>query len=169
MICDLALKGPKRDLTIEKDPNDQFNRHFSSIHYTRVLPNREKSDRDWLVYSKELDKVFCFCCKVFRKGHGVGDLAKGGFNDWMHLSARLKEHEVGAEHVKNMTTWYQLRLGLNKNKTIDKVAQSQFEKEKEHWRNILSRIISIVKFLAKHNLAFRGKNNRLYENSNGNF
>ena len=48
-------------------------------------------------------------------------------------------------------------------------AQRQLEKEKEHWRKVLFRIVSIVKFLAKHNLAFRGTNGKLYEDSNGNF
>jgi len=169
MIDISATEGPKRDLSIEKGPKGKLSRRFSATCYTRVLPNGEKCDRDWLVYSKELDKVFCFCCKIFRKGIGKGQLAKDGFDNWAHLSFRLKEHEIGVEHITNMATWYDLRERLNNNQTIDKVAQKQIQKEKEHWRNVLQRILSIVKFLAKHNLAFRGTNARLYQNSNGNF
>ncbi|KAK9667914.1 hypothetical protein RND81_13G020500 [Saponaria officinalis] len=43
------------------------------------------------------------------------------------------------------------------------------QKEKDHWKKVLERIISVVKFLATHNLAFRGSNGRLYQNSNGTF
>jgi hypothetical protein len=46
-----------------------------------------------------------------------------------------------------MATWYDLRLRFDKNQTIDKVAQRELEKEKEHWRKVLFRIIMIVKFL----------------------
>ena len=38
------------------------------------------------------------------------------------LALDLKEHETSAEHDLNMTTWYDLRLMLQKNQTIDKVA-----------------------------------------------
>uniref|UniRef100_A0A7N0UPF6 DUF4371 domain-containing protein n=1 Tax=Kalanchoe fedtschenkoi TaxID=63787 RepID=A0A7N0UPF6_KALFE len=79
------------------------------------------------------------------------------------------EHEVGMEHKKNWATWYELRCRLNANKTIDHAAQKQFTKERDHWKNVLVRIISIVKFLAKHSIAFRGTKERLYENNNRNF
>ena len=69
----------------------------------------------------------------------------------------------------SMTTWYELHSRLQKDQTIDKAAQRQIEKEKDHRRKVLFRIICIVKFLAKHNLAFRGTNSKLYEDSNGNF
>jgi hypothetical protein len=62
-----------------------------------------------------------------------------------------------------------VRLRFDKNQTIDKVAQRELEKEKEHWRKVLFRILLIVKFLAEHNLAFRGSNSKVYQDNNGNF
>ena len=55
------------------------------------------------------------------------------------------------------------------NQTIDNVAQRELQKEREHWRKVLQRIILIVKYLAEHNIAFRGSNSRLYQDHNGNF
>ncbi|XP_012700210.1 zinc finger MYM-type protein 1-like [Setaria italica] len=86
-----------------------------------------------------------------------------------HFSIRLKEHETSPNHVLSMTTWYELCSRLQKDQTIDKGAQRQLEKEKDHWRKVLFRTVCIVKFLAKHNLAFCGPNSKMYEDSNGNF
>ena len=169
MIDILLQKGPKRDLSIKYGPRDRFGRRFSASSYNRILPNRETCDREWLVYSKDLDKVFCFCCKLIKKGLVRGQLANEGFNDWTHLGHRLKEHETSREHVTNMTAWYDLRLIFQNNQTIDNVAQRELQKEREHWRKVLQRIILIVKYLAEHNIAFRGSNSRLYEDHNGNF
>lgn len=96
---------------------------FSALFYTRFLSNGEHHDRDWLVYSKELDRVFCFGCKLFTKGQQKGQLENDGCNDWKHIINRLKEHETSAYHVLNMTNWYELRSRLEKHQTIDKAAQ----------------------------------------------
>ncbi|CAN6541615.1 unnamed protein product [Malus baccata var. baccata] len=165
----LAEKGPARDLSIEKGSKDQFNKRFNIAFYTRYLSNGEQHDRDWLVYSRDVDKVFCFCCKLFKKRPLKGQLANEGYKDWTHLNVRLKEHENSFDHISNMTTWIDLHLRLQKNETIDKFVQDQIKKEKEHWRKLLRRLISIVKYLAKHTLAFRGNNDTLYQGSNGNF
>jgi len=165
----LVQKGPKRDLSIQKGPKDRLSRRFSAALYTRILSNGETCDREWLVYSKELDRVFCFCCKLLRKGHLRSQLANEGLSDWSHVGTRLKDHETSADHITNMASWYDMRLRFDNNQTIDKVAHREIEKEKEHWRKVLFRIILIAKFLAKRNLAFRGTNSKLYQDSNGNF
>jgi hypothetical protein len=68
--------------------------------------------------------------QIIEKGTWKGHLANEGFNDWHHLGNKLKENESGAQHYMNMATWYDLRLILQKNETIDKVAQREHEKEK---------------------------------------
>uniref|UniRef100_A0A7N0VHP2 Uncharacterized protein n=1 Tax=Kalanchoe fedtschenkoi TaxID=63787 RepID=A0A7N0VHP2_KALFE len=112
MIDVLAVKGPKRDKSIQKGPKSKFGRRFVS-------------------------------------GYVKGRLVNEGYADWTHIAVRLQEHEVGLD---NWAT-----------------CSKQLKKKKDHWKNVLLRIVCIVKFLAKYSLAFRGTKERLYENNNGNF
>ncbi|XP_059650076.1 uncharacterized protein LOC132295820 [Cornus florida] len=68
-----------------------------------------------------------------------------------------------------MGNWIELETRLQKNATIDKSVEEKINKNREHWRQVLLRIISVVKTLAKNSLAFRGDNKKLYEENNGNF
>jgi hypothetical protein len=49
-----------------------------------------------------------------------------------------------------------------------KLAQGKLEKERDHWRNVLFRLILIVKFLREHD-PFCGINCRLNQDNNKNF
>ena len=171
------IDGKFRDLMIEKGlirhdnfqyPKDENNRYFYSSCYQRTLSNGKKHDRRWLVYSKDLDKVYCFCCKLFGSTN-VSQLANEGTKDWKNLGSKLKSHETNHEHIINMTKWIELEKRLTTKQTIDKHIQEQINKEKEHWEKVLLRIIAIVKYLSKNNLAFRGTNEKIYEKGNGNF
>uniref|UniRef100_A0A2N9IMQ4 TTF-type domain-containing protein n=1 Tax=Fagus sylvatica TaxID=28930 RepID=A0A2N9IMQ4_FAGSY len=100
----LVKKGPikilKENDEFPKEPNR--GRHFSSKLYTSNRPNGEKQERKWLVYSNELDKVFCFCCKLFKHNPMTTSLAEDGINDWHNLPTKLRDHEKNPEHNLNV-------------------------------------------------------------------
>ncbi|XP_022897762.1 uncharacterized protein LOC111411468 [Olea europaea var. sylvestris] len=84
----IIMKGPVRDNDVIF-PKDVANRHFSSVHYTRRLSNGENHDRKWLIYSKSLDKIFSFSCKLFKNNGVQTQLAHDGANDWKNIENNL--------------------------------------------------------------------------------
>ena len=53
--------------------------------------------------------------------------------------------------------------------TIDSSLQEHINKEKEHWKQVLQRILAVVKRLERNNLGFCGDNEKIYEERNGLF
>ena len=65
-----------------------------------------------------------------------------------------------------------MEIRLTQGKAIDHVEQELIENEAKKWRQILYRLLDIIKFLAKQNLAFRGHRETLEESAeinSGNF
>nr|KAJ0202381.1 hypothetical protein LSAT_V11C600310300 [Lactuca sativa] len=145
----LVEKGPKRDNSIMYGPYNKFGRQFSAALYTRTLSKMEN--------------------KVFRKGISKGKLDGEGYADWHHVTTRVKEHEISLDHLTNRNKWFDMCKRLNLNETTDKVQYEQFKKERDYWKQVLLRIIAVVKFLGKHNLAFHGSNEKLYKKGNYKF
>jgi hypothetical protein len=97
------LDNKCRDILIEKDhmreldmwfPIDNLYWHFSYTFYDNKLSNSEVVDRKWLVYSKLVDKVYCFCYKLFKSNEIKTFLAHDGLRDSKHLSVRQNNIET---------------------------------------------------------------------------
>ncbi|XP_028098200.1 zinc finger MYM-type protein 1-like [Camellia sinensis] len=164
----LVKRGPIRGNGVNFPLADK-DRHFSSTFYMQQLQNREKQDKKWLVYSDASDKVFFFCCKLFKQDGNNIRLAIDGLKDWKNMGNRLRSHETSNEHFICMSKWLELESRLKKNETNDRSVQEQINKEREHWRQVLLRIIAIVITLAKNNLAFHRDNEKIYQERNGIF
>ncbi|XP_028121906.1 zinc finger MYM-type protein 1-like [Camellia sinensis] len=85
------------------------------------------------------------------------------------MGNRLRSHKTSNEHFICMSKWIELESRLKKNEIIDRSVQKQINKGREHWRQVLLRIVAIVITLAKNNLAFRGDNEKIYQEGNGIF
>ncbi|KAL6495855.1 hypothetical protein OROGR_030418 [Orobanche gracilis] len=167
----LVEKGPIR-VSHEVYPVNGQNRSFSNKCYTRPLRNGEKLDRPWLVYSRKNDKVFCFCCVLFKRENVMSSpltTATIGYNDWKNIYSRLNEHEKSNDHLNCLTDWMEAETRLRKKMTIDSSNEKVIEKEKMFWGEVLKRIMCVVKTLASNNSAFRGSNEKLDDPNNGIF
>ena len=74
-------KGPIRESNINF-PKDELSRHFSTLYYIKKLSNGERHDRRWSVYSKDFDRIYCFCFKLFSTKSSINHLlGNEGTND----------------------------------------------------------------------------------------
>ncbi|XP_046435967.1 uncharacterized protein LOC124187823 [Neodiprion fabricii] len=150
-------------------PFDTDRRRFTIENCYRTLKNGEKMERSWSIYSETKDSVYCFCCKLFGLRNIPTQLQSTGFRSWRHLQDSLSSHEKSKMHIECMTDWKELKVRLDCRKTIDDENQNLIQREETYWKQVLERIVEIIKHLAKRNMAFRGTVDRLYEPNNGNF
>lgn len=138
----VSTKGQTRKLTRE--------------WFFQTLPNGERMLRSWMVYSPSKEALYCFCCKLFSDRSNSKFNSEDGFNIWWKLNPRISEHESSAAHVRNFTQWKELEIRIARGATIDKKEQEVVESQVKKWKEILSRLLAIIRFLAKQNLALRG-------------
>lgn len=117
LIKIIVKAGPKQ---IDMNFPSTNGRHFSTFYYTKKMTNGEKIKREWIIYSKKLDAVHCFCCFIFGFASNRSLFAsKEGYKDWKHLTDRIKEHETSEKHMTNYKTWKEMKMAITDEKTID--------------------------------------------------
>lgn len=147
--------------------NEKTGRQFTEFHFHRVLPNGEKVKRDWLIYSPSANAVFCFVCRLFGQLHGKPNpFTLDGYKDFHHTARGCSTHETSQDHIQNNVTF---NLRVKHETSLSESFVNTADNEKSYWRKVLLRIVEVVKFLASRGLAFRGHDENLGSNHNGNF
>lgn len=126
------------------------------------LPNNQIVPREWLLYSPSTGSVYCYACKLLSSQKHAFSI---GFCDWKHPE-RVSDHEKSAEHRQNMLSL------LHRSKyacRVDASLARQCESEQQYWKEVLRRVVAVVKFLGARGLPFRGDNELLGSPHNGNY
>jgi len=122
-------------------------RRFNPTLYDKRLDNGDVIKRNWLVYSKCKDRTFCFCCKLF-DSNSTSNLSKDGINDWRHIGERLKSHEITIAHYTSLQSWIELKQRISEVNTIDKLHLIKLNAEKQHWHDVITRILAVIHFFS---------------------
>lgn len=138
-------------------------RHLTKALFTRSMRNGEHVPRDWLVYSPSTGNVFCFYCLLF--GESPSSFSTTGFSDWKHSFARAGEHEVSQPHRNAVLVW----LARTQARRIDNELLEQCKEEESYWREVLQRVVAVIKFLSERGLSFRGSEEIFGSPHNGNY
>nr|XP_047139153.1 zinc finger MYM-type protein 1-like [Hydra vulgaris] len=140
----IILMGPSSNPS--NFPRDQKEHKFPTYIFLEEQRNGEKVKRDWLVWSKAVASLFCFPCSLF----GSPNLTRPGVQS-------------------SLLSWNGATIHLKSQKSIEHQLEIQIVDETKRWKVILQCILDVTIFLASRNLAFRGSNQKLFKNGNGNF
>ena len=139
--------------------------------FHKSLPNGQQVPRTWLLYSPHKSAAYCFCCLLFP--HSPSNMRSAlespdGFTIWKK-SEKLKNHEECQSHRKSFLEWKEMERALRLKGGVDEILEKQVQDEKKRWREILKRIIDVIKLLASQNLALCGHVEQLDSDNPGNF
>lgn len=170
MSCFLFL-GPKRCRNFDDDCKiiaRNQDRCLTSAHLKRTLPNGETVFRNWVIYSPSRNAIFCFTCRLFGSSSSSSNTFLVGFTDFHNAHRSFQQHEKSQPHILSELA-YRIRAKELKCITVDASFVNQTEDEMKYWRDILKRIVAVIKFLGSRGLAFRGANQVCGSIHNGNF
>ena len=164
-------------LTLPKDGNNQ--RFPEGMLKFRII-NAEQHTRDWLVWSQNMESLYCFPCRLFwnsvccspcTASKSALATAEGwpACSNWRKLCNRVPEHEKSNGHSKCSLAWRELERRLLLQEGIENLLKASIKAESEKWYNIWKRIIDFTVFLGERGLAFQGSSQCIGDSNNRNF
>ena len=134
-------------------PQQTPNRKLPYIFHTKNGINRK-----WLAYCERTHTLFCTVCLAFTKPSAFDSFfVTEGMKDWKHVHQRIEEHKISHLH-QDATEAYFLRK--NKGDMASRLAGNQLSQRQEQVRRkrqVMDRVISVIKVIGRQGLSYRGK------------
>ena len=168
----MIRNGPPRHP--DNFPNDG-QRAFPKSILKVARQNVEVFERDWLVWSKEKESLFCFPCRLFSEAtvscKSILSSDQGWLKQqsWHKLYDKVPAHEKSDGHKKCYVQWRDSERRFLQGKDIESQVDKEIAVKVKYWRDLLKRILVVVLFLGERGLAFRGSSNKIDDHNNGNF
>lgn len=144
---------------------DSNKRSFLDRYYYSISKSGVKLERTWLCYSLLLQKAYCEPCWLFtnRASKNIQNIWMEGYDDWKHIVEAIERHETSKEHLHSCFVHRQWQL----HGTLDEEQESIIKREKNFWRQVLTRLLDVTLTLSTCNLAFRGHRELVYAHDSG--
>ncbi len=121
----------------------------------KVFWSKDGTNRRWLSYSEESHDLYCFVCMAFAKPTDTSPFISG-MVDWKHVHQRIEEHEKSKMHRDYAEAYF---LRASKSNIEGLLMESQLSVHREQVRRrrqVLERIIDVIKVIGKRGLSYRG-------------
>lgn len=160
----------------EKELNDYFIRPPTNFiaSYFQYHPHQPKNNipfsadkaylrkdgghRMWVTYRPYNPAIFYSLCLLYCKMSDTNTFIKG-VTDWKHLYNRIEEHERSNSH-QNSVDAHLLKKNHSSVDSLLTYGQRNLRKGQViNHRQILVRVIDVVKLIGKRGLSYRGKSN----------
>ena len=102
-----------------------------------MLPNGEKWERNWLMFSEVTGNIFCYACKLFTSNQN-NPFVDEEFSNWNKTEDSSCSHENSNECKQCTMEWLDYMI---KDARIDKKVIDLMETEEKYWTEILRRVV----------------------------
>ncbi|XP_065654727.1 zinc finger MYM-type protein 1-like [Hydra vulgaris] len=107
--------------------------------------------------------IFCAPCYLFG---GIASFATVGFSNWKKGEEKIKRHENSQHHKLCGMNMKERKEALNR---VYQKLKYQVETEINYSKNVLTRVVAVVKSYSSRGMSFRGDDDRFGTVHNGNF
>lgn len=125
---------------------------FNANIYNRKI---DCQNRKWLTFCEKNCKLYCSICLAYGRDSDDNIFIKG-FNNWSYVHQYIERHEKSKFHDENAVHHF---MRTKNSSSITTQLKSVRHEKILFNRNILKRVIDVIKLIGKRGLSYRSKRN----------
>lgn len=126
-----------------------------TVNVHRVFHRKDGSNRKWLTYCEQSHSLYCTVCLAFSKPSYTSAFVKGGMNTWSHVYLRIEEHEQSVTHRESADAYFLRASKADIESLLSTKQMSAHQEQVRKRRQVLERVINVVKVIGKRGLSYR--------------